>query len=214
MTGILFDLDGTLLNTLEDLTDATNHVLREFGFPECSVEQVRRAIGNGAANQLRKCAPDGTPEKTIEQMLAVYKSYYTAHCQIKTRPYNGIPEALAVLKACYPVAIVSNKPDSAVKSLCTEYFPGIHALGESADCPRKPAPDMVYKAMQAIGVDRCIYVGDSEVDVLTAQHAKVPCLSVLWGFRDREDMAAAGALHFCENPNQMVEKIEEIIHGK
>ena len=214
MTGILFDLDGTLLNTLEDLTDATNHVLREFGFPERTIEQVRRAIGNGAANQLRKSAPEGTPEKTIEQMLAVYKPYYTAHCQIKTKPYDGVSKALAELCKCYPVAIVSNKPDSAVKTLCADYFPGIYALGESAGCPRKPAPDMVHKAMQAIGVDRCIYVGDSEVDVLTAQNAKVLCLSVLWGFRDREDMEAAGALHFCENPNQMVEKIEEMIHGK
>lgn len=214
MTGILFDLDGTLLNTLEDLTDATNHVLREFGFSERTIEQVRRAIGNGAANQLRKSAPEGTPEKTIEQMLAVYKPYYTAHCQIKTKPYDGVSKALAELCKCYPVAIVSNKPDSAVKTLCADYFPGIYALGESAGCPRKPAPDMVHKAMQAIGVDRCIYVGDSEVDVLTAQNAKVPCLSVLWGFRDREDMEAAGALHFCENPNQMVEKIEEMIHGK
>lgn len=214
MTGILFDLDGTLLNTLEDLTDATNYVLREFGFPERTIEQVRRAIGNGAANQLRKSAPEGTPEEMIEQMLAVYKPYYTAHCQIKTRPYDGISEALAELCKCYPVAIVSNKPDSAVKTLCADDFPGIYALGESAGCPRKPAPDMVYKAMQAIGVDQCIYVGDSEVDVLTAQNARVPCLSVLWGFRDREDMEAAGAFHFCENPNQMVEKIEEMIHGK
>lgn len=214
MTGILFDLDGTLLNTLEDLTDATNHVLREFGFPERSLEQVRRAIGNGAANQLRKSAPAGTPEETIEQMLAVYKPYYTAHCQIKTKPYAGIPEALTELCSRYPVAIVSNKPDAAVKELCAEYFPGIYALGEAPDCPRKPAPDMVHKAMQAIGACRCIYVGDSEVDVLTAQNAGVPCLSVLWGFRDREAMEAVGAVHFCEDPTQMTEKLEEMIHGK
>ena len=214
MTGILFDLDGTLLNTLEDLTDATNYVLREFRFPERTVEEVRRAIGNGAANQLRKCAPEGTPEETIEQMLAIYKPYYTAHCQIKTKPYAGIPEALTELCSRYPVAIVSNKPDAAVKELCAKYFPGIYALGETPDCPRKPAPDMVFKAMNAIGVDRCVYVGDSEVDVLTAKNAAMPCLSVLWGFRDREDMAEAGAAHFCEIPNQIVETIEEMIHGK
>ena len=214
MTGILFDLDGTLLNTLEDLTDATNYVLRKFAFSERSVEQVRRAIGNGAANQLRKCAPEDTAQETVEQMLAVYKPYYTAHCRIKTRPYGGIPEALSVLCERYPIAIVSNKPDHAVKKLCEEYFPGIYALGESADCPRKPAPDMVHKAMQAIGADRCIYVGDSEVDVLTAHNAGQPVLGVLWGFRDREDMEAVGAVHFCETPDQMVEKIEEIIHGK
>ncbi|MBQ5910225.1 MAG: HAD family hydrolase [Bacteroidaceae bacterium] len=175
---------------------------------------MRRAIGNGAANQLRKCAPEGTPEETIEQMLAIYKPYYTAHCQIKTKPYAGIPEALTELCSRYPVAIVSNKPDAAVKELCAKYFPGIYALGETPDCPRKPAPDMVFKAMNAIGVDRCVYVGDSEVDVLTAKNAAMPCLSVLWGFRDREDMAEAGAAHFCEIPNQIVETIEEMIHGK
>jgi len=214
MTGILFDLDGTLLNTLEDLTDATNFALEKFGFPKRTTEQVRRIIGNGAANQLRKCVPEGTPEETVEKMLSVYKPYYTAHCQIKTRPYDGIPEALQILTQHYPIAIVSNKPDSAVKALCAEYFPGLYALGEAADCPRKPAADMVFKAMKAIGVDRCIYVGDSEVDVLTAQNAKVPCLCVLWGFRNRADLETAGAVQFCEHPNQMVEKIEEIIHGK
>ena len=214
MTGILFDLDGTLLNTLEDLTDATNFALRQFGFPPRSIEQVRRAIGNGAANQIRRSAPEGTPEETVQKMLSIYKPYYTAHCQIKTRPYDGIPEALSVLCARYPVAIVSNKPDSAVKALCKEHFSGIYALGETPDCARKPEPDMVYRAMDAIGVDRCVYVGDSEVDILTAQNAGVPCLGVLWGFRDRTDMEVAGGIHFCEKPSELVEKIEEIIHGK
>ena len=213
MTGILFDLDGTLLNTLEDLTDATNYALGQFGYPERTLEQVRRAIGNGAANQIRKSLPEGTPEETVQEVLSVYKDYYTAHCQIKTRPYAGIPEALAELKQ-YPVAIVSNKPDSAVKALCADYFPGIYALGETPDCPRKPAADMVFQGMKAIGVDRCIYVGDSEVDVLTAKNAEVPCLCVLWGFRNKEDMLAAGGTHFCETPQQLVEKIEELIHGK
>ena len=214
MTGILFDLDGTLLNTLEDLADATNYALREFGFPERTIEQVRRAIGNGAANQIRKSVPEGTSEETAEKVLAVYKCYYTAHCQIKTRPYDGITEALQTLQRKYPVAIVSNKPDSAVKELCAEYFPGLYALGETADCPRKPAPDMVFKAMKAIDVDRCIYVGDSEVDVLTAKNAAVPCLSVLWGFRDRNDMMEVEATHFCEETRNLVEKLEEMIHGK
>lgn len=213
MTGILFDLDGTLLNTLEDLTDATNYALRQFGYPTRTQEQVRRAIGNGAANQIRKSLPDGTPEETVQQVLAVYKTYYTSHCQIKTRPYEGVLEALDELKK-YPVAIVSNKPDTAVKALCTDYFPGIYALGETPDCPRKPAADMVYQGMRAIGVDRCIYVGDSEVDVLTANNAKVPCLCVLWGFRDKEDMTAVGGIHFCEKPKQLAKKIEELIHGK
>ena len=112
------------------------------------------------------------------------------------------------------IAIVSNKPDAAVKTLCADIFPGIYARGESPDCPRKPAADMVYKAMASIGVETCIYVGDSDVDVLTANNAGVPCLSVLWGFRDRACMEAVGAKHFCESPAQLVADIEEIIHGK
>lgn len=212
MTGILFDLDGTLLNTLEDLTDATNHALAQFGYPARTMEEVRRVIGNGAANQIRKSLPAGTDEKTVQEVLAVYKPYYTAHCQIKTRPYEGISEALSALKANYPVAIVSNKPDSAVKALCADYFPGIYALGECPDCPRKPAADMVRKGMVAIGADRCIYVGDSEVDVQTAKNANVPCLAVLWGFRNRGDLEGADA--FCETPYQLKEKLEELIHGQ
>ena len=214
MTGILFDLDGTLLNTLEDLADATNYALTRFGYPARTLEEVRRVIGNGAANQIRKSLPEGTPEETVEQVLSVYKAYYTEHCQIKTGPYAGIPEALEALKEKYPVAIVSNKPDPAVKALCADYFPGIYALGEKPDCPRKPAADMVYKGMAAIGADRCVYVGDSEVDVLTAKNAAVPCLCVLWGFRDRQDLVDAGGEHFCETTGDLVEKIEELIHGK
>ena len=213
-TGILFDLDGTLLDTLADLTDATNYALGQFGYPERTMEQVRRAVGNGAANQIRKSVPEGTPEETVQQVLAVYKPYYTAHCQIKTKPYGGILKALEVLKEKYPVAIVSNKPDAAVKVLCADFFPGIFALGETPDCPRKPAADMVFKGMQAIGADRCIYVGDSEVDVQTAKNAGVPCVAVLWGFRDRTDLEEAGECHFCENTHQLVEKIEELIHGQ
>ena len=213
-TGILFDLDGTLLDTLEDLTDATNYALAKFGFPPRTVAEVRRFVGNGAENQIRLSLPEGSDTKWIGEVLAVYKPYYTAHCQIKTKPYDGILPALKTLAAKYPIAIVSNKPDAAVKALCADYFPGIFALGERSDCPRKPAPEMVFKAMEAIGVEKCIYVGDSEVDVLTAKNAGVPCLSVLWGFRDREDMQAVGAEHFCNDTSLLVRKIEEMIHGK
>ena len=109
---------------------------------------------------------------------------------------------------------MSNKPDSAVKALCAVWFPGIYALGERADCPRKPAGDMVYRAMDAIGVEECIYIGDSEVDILTACNARVPCLSVTWGFRDRDQLEDAGGTCFCEHPSQIAEKIEEMVHGK
>jgi len=213
-TGILFDLDGTLLDTLEDLLDATNYALTECGFPKRTLPELRRFVGNGALNQIRLSCPEGTPEAQVQKVLDVYKPYYTGHCQNKTKPYDGILEALSRLGEKYPVAIVSNKPDSAVKALCADYFPGIYALGEAADCPRKPAPDMVYKAMAAIGVSHCVYVGDSEVDVLTAKNAEVPCLSVLWGFRDKCEMEEAGGEYFCETTDELEKKIEEIIHGQ
>ena len=212
-TGILFDLDGTLLNTLEDLVDATNYALARFGHPPRTKAEVRRFIGNGAENQIRLSLPDDNKED-LQKVLAVYKPYYTAHCQIKTKPYEGVLPALKTLGETYPIAIVSNKPDSAVKALCADYFPGIYALGEAADCPRKPAADMVFKAMKEIGVDRCVYVGDSEVDVLTAKNANVPCVCVLWGFRDRADMEAAGGRIYCEKTEDLVRILEETIHGQ
>ena len=213
-TGILFDLDGTLLNTLEDLCDATNAALRQFGCPERSLEEIRSFIGNGARNQIRLSLPGKADDPDVDAVLAWYKDYYGAHCQIKTAPYPGIMEALNELAEEYPVAIVSNKPDAAVKKLCAEHFPGIFAMGESPACPRKPAPDMVFQAMAAIGAKRCIYVGDSEVDVLTAKNAGVSCISVLWGFRDREVIAEAGGMHFCTEPSQMKMLVEEICHGQ
>ena len=213
-TGILFDLDGTLLNTLEDLLDATNYALAQCGYPARTLIELRRFVGNGAENQIRMSLPEGASPEEVQRVLKIYKPYYTEHCQVKTRPYDGIWESLAILKEKYPIAVVSNKPDAAVKTLCGQMFPGIFALGEAPDCPRKPAPDMVHKACRAIGVDTCVYVGDSEVDVRTAKNAGVPCLSVLWGFRDREDIEAAGGQYFCESPAQLTEKIEEIIHGQ
>ena len=206
--GILWDLDGTLLNTLEDLADGVNYALREFGYPERTLEEVRRFVGNGAFNLIRQAVPEGVDPAPV---FDVFKVYYNAHCQIKTRPYAGILEALAVLGEKYPMAVVSNKPDSAVKPLCEQYFPGLYARGESTDCPRKPAPDMVFKAMADIGVEKCIYVGDSEVDVLTAKNAGVPCLSVLWGFRDREEIREAGGNHFCDNVADLRRMLEEMI---
>ena len=210
-TGILFDLDGTLLDTLEDLRDGVNYALGVFGYPQRSLEEVRRFVGNGARKLIRLAVPEGADPEAVFQ---VFKPYYDVHCQSKTKPYNGIPEVLAELREKYPIAIVSNKPDSAVKRLCADYFPGVYALGESPDCPRKPAPDMVHKAMKEINVEQCIYVGDSEVDVLTAQNAGVPCLSVLWGFRDKEEIEAAGGIYFCECTEMLAKQLEEMIHGQ
>ncbi len=214
-TAILFDLDGTLLNTLGDLHSATNHVLREFGYPERSMEEIRQFVGNGARRLIEQAIPAG--EDTAEDVLAAFQVYYAAHCNELTAPYPGIPQALERLKQ-YPLAVVSNKPDRAVKELAKIYFPGLYARGESEDCRRKPYPDMVFAAMKALGAERCVYVGDSEVDVQTAQNAGVPCLSVTWGFREQAVMEAAGSTRFCHDPAdlpQYIEKIlEELQHGK
>ena len=212
-TGILFDLDGTLLDTLEDLLDATNVALQHFGCPERTLAELRTFVGNGAWNQIRLSLPGKADDPNLEEVLAFYKEYYSGHCQNKTAPYPGVLEALAELRE-YPMAIVSNKPDAAVKTLCAQYFPGIYALGEAADCPRKPAPDMVFKAMKEIGVESCIYVGDSEVDIRTAKNADVPCVSVLWGFRDRGVLEDEGGRHFCGTMEDMVSLIRELSHGQ
>lgn len=206
--GILFDLDGTLLDTLEDLRDAVNHALSVFSLPPRTLSEVRAFVGNGAATLISRAVAGRADENAV---LSEFRAYYQAHCRVKTAPYRGIPEALAFLGEKYPLAIVSNKPDSAVKALCHDYFPHVFALGETPDCPRKPAPDMLVRAMDAIGVDTCIYVGDSEVDVRTAQNAHVRVLSVLWGFRDRAEIADAGGSCFCDDPAKLVPMLEALI---
>ena len=209
--GILFDLDGTLLDTLEDLTDATNYALRQFSLPERNHREIRSFLGTGARELIRKSMPEGVTDAHVTEVLTVYRAYYEAHCRIKTRPYDGILEALEQLKQKYPLAVVSNKPDAAVRPLCRDFFPGIYARGERADCPRKPAPDMILRTMADLELDGCIYVGDSEVDVLTAQNAGVPCIGVLWGFRDREVMQQAGCQHLCEDPRDLPKMVENIL---
>ncbi len=210
-TAVIFDLDGTLLNTLEDLTDAVNYTLLHFGCPERTVDQVRTFVGTGARNLIRKALPGKDTDPSVEEALAVYQKYYAAHSQVKTGPYEGVLPAIAEISKKYPVAIVSNKPDRATKDLCAKYFPGVFARGESTDCKRKPAPDMVFQAMQALGAEKCIYVGDSETDVETAKNAGAKCLSVLWGFRDKECLINAGATHFCNNPADLLKSLEEIM---
>lgn len=207
MIGVLFDLDGTLLNTLEDLADAVNYALRVYGYPPRTIDEVRRFVGNGAAQLIALAVPDGA---AYEPVLETYRAYYQTHSQIKTAPYPGILEALAAVRAKYPVAIVSNKPDPAVKLLCKDFFGDIYALGETPDCPRKPAPDMLYKAMNALGVDRFVYVGDSDVDVTTAHGANAKCVSVLWGFRDEDEIRAAGGEYFCRNTEELPALIDRV----
>lgn len=209
--GIIFDLDGTLLDTLEDLHAAVNHTMAQFGCPNRTLEEVRQFVGNGVDQLVRLSLPGKDNDPPVDQVIAAYRSYYNAHCQVKTGPYAGIPEALAALAGEYPLAVVSNKPDSAVKPLCREYFGSVFALGEKKDTPRKPAPDMVWQAMAAIGVEKCVYVGDSEVDILTAKNAGVPCLSVTWGFRNKDVLQAAGGEYFCDDPCQLPNSLRAIL---
>ena len=205
--GILFDLDGTLLNTLDDLTDSVNYALAQFNCPPQTPAQVRSYLGNGAKQLIALSLPEEM-QPQVDTVLDVYRTYYSAHCQIKTAPYAGIPEALATLGKKYPIAVVSNKPDAATKPLCAQYFPGIYALGEKPDCPRKPAPDMLQKAMADIGVDTCVYVGDSEVDALVARNTGVPCVAVSWGFRDRDVLEESKPAFICDDTADLVEMIE------
>ena len=207
-TAIIFDLDGTLLDTLGDLHAATNHVLAQFEYPGRTIEEVCRFVGNGAERLIRLAVPEGEP---WEPVLAAFQTWYAAHCDILTRPYDGIGEVLTILGETYPLAVVSNKPDRAVKELAKIYFPTLFARGESTDCPRKPAPDMVFKAMEALGADRCIYVGDSDVDIMTAKNAGMPCISVTWGFRGEDELRAAGAAYFCRHPSELPHIVEIIL---
>lgn len=206
--GLLFDLDGTLLDTLGDLRNSVNVALAQFGYPQRTLAEIRSFVGTGARNLSRLSMPEG--KDNVDEVLAAFQAHYKDHCNIETGPYAGIPAALEALKDI-PMAIVSNKPDYAVKELAAIYFPGIYALGEVAGIPRKPAPDMLFKAMADIGVETCIYIGDSEVDVTTAHGANLPCLSVTWGFRDKDVLRDAGAKYYCDNPKELPNAIRAIV---
>ena len=207
---VLFDMDGTTQNTVEDLKDSANAVLRKFGFPETDAVRAKANLGNGSKYYLQHSAPAGTDEKTIDEMLKVYKPYYDTHCNIKTRPYDGIPELMAKLRAAgLKLLIISNKPDSAVRELAKQHFNGLPAVGESSGVPRKPNPDMVYAAAEKLGLrlDKCVYVGDTEVDIMTAANAGTDCICVSWGFRTREQLVRAGADRIADSTDELYEMI-------
>ena len=204
---LLFDLDGTLLDTLQDLTDSVNHTLSLYGCPTRTLNEVRSFVGNGVKSLISRSLPSG--DFPVEQVLADYLAYYAQHNLDTTAPYAGIAQALEKLKD-YPIAIVSNKADRDVKPLCQKYFPGIYARGETADCPRKPAPDMLEQTMAQLGCKKAIYIGDSEVDILTAKNAGIPCISVTWGFRTSGQLLHAGATHLCHSPAALPQIIDEI----
>lgn len=205
---VLFDMDGTVLDTLDDLADSVNRSLLEFHLPVVSRSHVRQSLGNGAKYLIRHCLPEGSDEALCEQVLAFYKPWYDAHCSIKTKPYDGILPLMETLRTeGVHQAIISNKPDSAVQELAEAFFPGMMdvVIGESPAVRRKPSPDTVLAAAQQmqLKVSDCVYIGDTEVDIETARNAGMACISVTWGFRSEEHLLAAGATEFANNPREL-----------
>ena len=212
---VLLDMDGTVLDTLEDLTDAVNAALRQFGLPEVGADRARASLGHGALWLIGHCVPEGSPEELTARVLEWYRPYYDAHCRIKTKPYEGVVPLLERLRgAGLRLAVISNKQDGAVKELAAAFFPGLLdcAVGERPGVRRKPYPDSALAAAEAMGVapERCIYVGDTEVDIETAANAGMACAAVCWGFRSREQLVAAGA----ERPAETVGELEERLTGE
>lgn len=211
-TTVIFDLDGTLLNTLEDLKDSTNYALQKFGFPQRTLDEVRSFVGNGLRMLIVRAVPADTEDAVIDAVLQTMKLHYAENYHNKTRPYDGIEALLMRLKAeGYPMAIVSNKADLVVALLRKLYFDTLIpvAVGETEGVLRKPAPDMVIEGLRRLGLPgaKAVYVGDSEVDLQTARNAGLPCLSVTWGFRSIQQLEEAGAQHLVHTPEELYETI-------
>ena len=206
----VFDLDGTLLDTLEDLYRAVNHALTNHLLPLRSREEVRMFVGNGVEMLIRRAVPKDCDEETTRSALADFKAYYATICKDNTRPYDGILELLASLREQgIRVAVVSNKFDAATKALCAEYFGELVevAIGERADVRKKPAPDTVFEALRELGVtaEGAVYIGDSDVDIETAKNCGMDCISVTWGLRDTEFLIENGATTFAHTPLELAQ---------
>lgn len=210
---IIFDLDGTLLDTLEDLADSVNAVLESYGCPQRTIEEIRMFVGNGIRNLMKLAVEGGEDHPQFESIFNAFKKYYAKNSRNKTKPYEGIMMMLHSLqKMGMKMAIVSNKADFAVKELNTYYFKEYMttAIGEREGIRRKPAPDTVFEAMKELHVtaDEVVFVGDSEVDADTAQNAGLPCIGVLWGFRDEQILKEHGVKHFAKTPMDIVKIVE------
>ena len=207
----IFDLDGTLLDTLGDLASSVNYALRMHNMPEHSLEDIRRFVGNGVRKLMERAVPQGAQNPCFDEAFATFRQYYMQHSLDTTRPYEGIPETLEALKArgCH-LAVVSNKMMAATQALCSHFFPDTIevAIGEheAEGIRKKPAPDTVIAALKALGVgkEQAVYVGDSDVDIETARNSGMPCISVLWGFRDRDFLKQNGAETFISAPSELL----------
>ena len=204
----LFDMDGTILDTLEDLTDATNVIMEKYGYPTHGIDAVRSFVGNGLRKLIERATPADTDAAKIDAMLADFKVYYADHCADKTHPYDGVREMIARLRAKgILTAVVSNKVDEGVQELVKEYFPGLFdlAVGERPDVKPKPAPDMVFSALERMGIDirEAVFIGDSDVDLKTAQNAGIDGIFVDWGFRTPEVLRSLGAEIVVSTPEQV-----------
>lgn len=207
---VIFDLDGTLLNTLDDLADSTNYALSRFGYPTRTIEEVRQFVGNGVAKLIERAIPEGKNNPNFEKCLAIFKENYAQNMYNKTAPYNGIIEMLSNLKSKgIKIAVVSNKFDLAVKELCKKYFEGFidFAAGENEaqGIKKKPAPDTVISVLNKFNFapEDAVYVGDSDVDIMTAKNSKMSCISVTWGFRDEKFLLENGATILINAPSEI-----------
>lgn len=205
----IFDLDGTLLDTLHDLAASVNYALRQYGMPQHSIDDVRRFVGNGVRLLMERAVPRGAENPQFEDVFAAFRRHYMEHSLDTTRPYDGIVETIHALKqrGCR-LAVVSNKMMAATQELVAHFFPEIEvAIGEheAAGIRKKPAPDTVFEALRQLGnVTSAVYVGDSDVDLATARNSGLPCISVLWGFRDKQFLLEHGATTFIEHPNELL----------
>lgn len=204
----IFDLDGTLLSTLADLAASTNYALRTHHMPERSLDEVRRFVGNGVKKLMERAIPDGLNNPLFEETFATFRQHYMQHNLDTTQPYPGIMQLLEQLKAeGKNIAVVSNKFYAATRELCRHFFGDLVpvAIGEREDIRKKPAPDTVIEALRELGVDKegAVYIGDSDVDIMTAKNSGMPCVSVLWGFRDKEFLLVHGAKTLISKPEEM-----------
>lgn len=210
----IFDLDGTLLDTLDDLTDSMNYMLGKHNFPLRTRDEVRNFVGNGVRKLVERAVPPEykADDEFIDKFYDDFSLYYNSHSDIKTAPYPGTLDMLdKLLHSGFDIAIVSNKIDSAVKSLSAKFFGERikSAIGEKPSIRHKPEPDMVFMAMEEMGADKenSIYIGDSEVDIQTAKNAGIPCISVLWGFKDRKFLEDSGAMAIVESMEELGERL-------